>query len=228
MEKLQLREKEIFETLKEISKFKFTVIGGYAVNPYTIPRFSVDCDIVIKDKEELNKITKELDKNNYKKINIDKIDLPYQKYFLRYEKNIEKNISASFDILVSEVYDRGTKVSFDANWIFDNSKLIFLKGKTINKKLKIRTINIDALIVMKFISCRESDIRDIFMLAEKCNNMKWVKDEVSKRYNFSERFNKIKEKIISNDFRNNIQGVYGRVDDKTFEKYKKSVLNIAK
>ena len=51
MEKLQLREKEIFETLKKICKFKFVVIGGYAVNPYTIPRFSVDCDIVIKDED---------------------------------------------------------------------------------------------------------------------------------------------------------------------------------
>ena len=46
MEKLQLREKEIFETLKRINGIKFVVIGGYAVNPYTIPRFSVDCDLV--------------------------------------------------------------------------------------------------------------------------------------------------------------------------------------
>ena len=49
---LQLREKEIFETLKKMNNFKFVIIGGYAVNAYTLPRFSVDCDIVIKDKEE--------------------------------------------------------------------------------------------------------------------------------------------------------------------------------
>ena len=53
---LQLREKEIFETLKRMGKFKFVIIGGYAVNAYTLPRFSVDCDIVVKDKEELMEI----------------------------------------------------------------------------------------------------------------------------------------------------------------------------
>jgi hypothetical protein len=34
----------------------FVIIGGYAVNAYTLPRFSVDCDIVIKDENELRKI----------------------------------------------------------------------------------------------------------------------------------------------------------------------------
>ena len=56
MEQLQLREKEIFETLKNIKKNKFVIIGGYAVNAYTLPRFSVDCDILIKDHKELLKI----------------------------------------------------------------------------------------------------------------------------------------------------------------------------
>ena len=56
MELLQLREKEIFETLKKIKNCKFALIGGYAVNAYTLPRFSVDCDIVVKDEEELKEI----------------------------------------------------------------------------------------------------------------------------------------------------------------------------
>ena len=50
---LQLREKEIFETLKQLKKFKFIIIGGYSVNAYTLPMFSVDCDIVIRDKNKL-------------------------------------------------------------------------------------------------------------------------------------------------------------------------------
>lgn len=44
-----LREQEIFRILKEISECEFVLIGGYAVNAYALPRFSVDCDIVIKD-----------------------------------------------------------------------------------------------------------------------------------------------------------------------------------
>ena len=49
----QLREKEIFETLKKLKNQKFVLIGGYSVNAYAMPRFSVDCDIVIKDEIEL-------------------------------------------------------------------------------------------------------------------------------------------------------------------------------
>ena len=51
MDLLQIREKEIFETLKTISEFNFVLIGGYAVNAYALPRFSVDCDIVLRDKK---------------------------------------------------------------------------------------------------------------------------------------------------------------------------------
>ncbi len=53
---LSMREKEIFETLKSLKSCNFVIIGGYSVNAYALPRFSVDCDIVIKDKSELEKI----------------------------------------------------------------------------------------------------------------------------------------------------------------------------
>jgi len=60
MELLQLREKEAFETLNKIKNCRFVLIGGYAVNAYTLPRFSVDCDIVVEGKTAADKITKEL------------------------------------------------------------------------------------------------------------------------------------------------------------------------
>ena len=62
MDLLQLREGEIFETLKKIRNFNFVLIGGYAVNCYTLPRFSVDCDIVVDNAEEAAKIGKEIEK----------------------------------------------------------------------------------------------------------------------------------------------------------------------
>lgn len=49
MDMLQIREKEVFDTLKKIRECRFVLIGGYAVNAYTLPRFSVDCDIVVED-----------------------------------------------------------------------------------------------------------------------------------------------------------------------------------
>mgnify|MGYP001607941002 CR=1 FL=1 len=228
MEKLQLREKEIFETLKKLKGIKLVMIGGYAVNPYAIPRFSVDCDLVLKEENELKKLSKKLEENDYVKKPTPKIDLPYHGDFIRYEKNVIKDIDASFDILFKEVFGRDNKVSFNAEWIFKNSSLILLKGKTITDKIKLRVINIDALIVMKFISCRGTDIRDIFMLITKAKDLKWIKNEIVERYDFNDRFKRIKDKIISKDFRNSLQGVYGKVDDKTFERYKKALLDIEK
>ena len=226
MEKLQLREKEIFETLKNLKNIDFVIIGGYAVNPYTLPRFSVDCDLVLKDENELKKLCRELEKNNYIKINTPKADLPYHGDFLRYEKNIVKNMDAGFDILFKEVFGRKDKISFHADWIFNNSSLILLKGKTMTDKIKLRVINIDALIAMKFISCRLTDIRDVFMLIMKAKDLKWIKNEILKMTNFNEKFKIIKDKITSNEFRNGLQGVYGKIDDKTFESYKNLLLKL--
>ena len=226
MEKLQLREKDIFETLKKLKNINFVIIGGYAVNPYTLPRFSVDCDLVLKDENELKKLSKKLEQNNYIKIDAQKADLPYHGDFLRYEKNIVKNIDAGFDILFKEVFGRKDKISFSADWIFNNSSLVLLKGKTITDKMKLKVINIDALIAMKFISCRLTDIRDVFMLITKAKDLKWIKNEIIKKTNFDEKFKIIKDKVTSNGFRNGLQGVYGKIDDKTFEIYKKHLLEL--
>src|SRR3989338_1834036 len=162
MDLLQLREKGMFETLDKIRNFKFAVIGGYAVNAYTLPRFSVDCDIVLENDIEAKRIGKELEKFGYKRKGAETEQ--YDGKFVRYEKEIQKNFRVSMDILVSNVFDRNTKADFSAKWVFENSAARLVKGKTIPEKLRLRVISIDALIVMKFISCRTVDIRDIFML----------------------------------------------------------------
>ncbi|HLC86640.1 MAG TPA: nucleotidyl transferase AbiEii/AbiGii toxin family protein [Candidatus Nanoarchaeia archaeon] len=228
MNQLQLREKEIFETLKAIKDFEFVVIGGYAVNAYALPRFSVDCDIVIKDDESLKGITNELSKLGYKEADKASNDIPYHGKFFRYEKTVIENFKVSIDILFEEVLDRQTNAVFNAEWIFDNSKINNLKGKTITEKLKIRIINLSALIVMKIISCRSTDIRDIFMLTIKAKDIEWIKKEISFRYDFKDRFDKIEEKITSDKFRNDLQGVHGYIEQKTFDKHKKAVLKIDK
>ena len=48
MDRMQLRETEIFRVLKRLGEIEFVLIGGYAVNSYALPRFSEDCDIVIR------------------------------------------------------------------------------------------------------------------------------------------------------------------------------------
>src|SRR3989338_9201899 len=172
MEQLQLREKEIFNTLKKIKKSNFVIIGGYAVNAYTLPRFSVDCDIVIKDRKELEKVEESLLDLGYRKEKNYSDKVSYGGNFERYEKELGNNFKVSVDILISEVFDRQTKAKFSADWVFGNSSLRNLQGKTISEQLKLRIINVDALFVMKLISCRQTDIRDIFLLINS-KDKKW-------------------------------------------------------
>lgn len=226
MEQLQLREKEIFETLKKLKKFSFVIIGGYAANCYALPRFSVDCDIVIKNNKEAAKICKELEKLSYNKEKSGKTDAPHHGGFIRYEKEIGSNFKVGMDILIEYVLDRQTNATFSADWVFENSDLRLLKGKTIIEQLKLRVINSDALFAMKFVTGRTSDIRDVFMLALKVENFEWAKEEISKRYDFRESFEKIKSKITSPKFKDNLQGVFGFIDEKLFERHKKALLGI--
>ncbi|MBI1935342.1 hypothetical protein HYS31_02775 [Candidatus Woesearchaeota archaeon] len=209
MDLLQLRENEIFEALKKIKNCIFVVIGGYAV----------------EGKAEAAKIGKELIKINYVR-STDTDLVQYHEEFLKYEKTIMKNFKVSVDILIANVSDRLTKGIFSAEWVFRNSAVRALKGKTIQEELKLRIINMDALLAMKFVSCRNADIRDVFMLMPQAKDAGWIKSEVSERCEFKGRFQKIKDKITSIEFKNNLQGVYGYVDSKVFEKHKKAVLGI--
>ena len=79
---------------------------------------------------------------------------------------------------------------------------------------------------MKFISCRHPDVRDVFMLMPQAKDLKWIKEEISKRYDFRDRFEKIKDQITSTHFKDNLQGVYGYIDMNVFEKHKKAVLEL--
>lgn len=225
MDQLQLREKEVFETLKKIKTHRFVVIGGYAVNAYTLPRFSVDCDIVIENNLEAKKIEKSLKKSGYKKEE-NNAAASYYGNFARYGKAVIRNFRVSFDLMISNVVDRNTKASFSSKWVFENSEIRLLRGKTISEDLKLRIVNLDTLIVMKFASCRNTDIRDIFMLIPQAKDISWIKEEVSKRYDFKDRFNKVKDKITSAKFKDNLQGVYGYIDKNLFEKHKKGVLDM--
>lgn len=226
MEQLQLREKEIFETLKKVRKNSFVIIGGYAVNAYTLPRFSADCDIVVKTHKELEKIEKFLLELDYHKEENYSNELPYHGNFERYEKNIRHNFKVSMDILTGEVLDRQTKAAFSADWIFDNSALRNLQGKTISEQIKLKIVNADALFTMKLISCRQTDIRDIFLLINSVKDKDWVKKEVSERYDFKDRLSKAINKINSKQFKDELQGVFGIVDNKIFNRNKSMIFEL--
>lgn len=222
-ELFSLREQEIFTVLKRLEQCDFVVIGGYAVNTYTLPRFSVDCDIVIRE-NELKKIEMVLSTNNYVKEK-QNADFPYSGSFLRYEKKLENNFSVNVDVLINAVTDKTTRAVFNAEWIFKNSENTLLRGKTITEELQARIIKIDALIVMKIISCRSTDIRDVFMMFPLLTNKEWIKSEVQERCDFTERMRRLTEKVTSKQFKDGLSGVYGYFDEKVFDKHKKALLS---
>jgi hypothetical protein len=226
VDQLQLREKEIFETLKKIKKSNFVVIGGYAVNAYTLPRFSVDCDIVIKNKDESDKIEDSLIELGYYKVKHSS-ETSYEGKFERYEKEIAPNFNVSVDILIGEILDRNTKAKFSAEWVFENSELRNLKGKTINEQLKLKIIDSEALFAMKMISCRKTDIRDMFLLINSVKDTDWIKKEVSERFDFKNRLSKLVKEISSKQFKDGLQGVFGVIDNKIFERNIKLVASLS-
>jgi len=222
---LTLREEEIFKALKELKNGDFVIIGGYAVNTYVLPRFSVDCDLVIKDENELKKIEKILLRMGYKKEKLPQ-EASYSGNFSRYEKKLDNNFAVSMDILIGKVTDRMTGAVFTTDWIFENSGIKILKGKTIAEELKMRIINLDALLVMKIISGRSTDIRDVFMMFPYAKDKAWIKSEIQARSDFQDRIIKIIEKISSKQFKDGLSGVYGYFDQKVFEKHKNAILSL--
>ncbi len=228
MNLLEIREKEIFSILKEIRNQKFVLIGGYAVNAYTLPRFSVDCDIVVEGEKNVESITRILISQGYEKKEADKTASGYYGAFFRYEKELAQHFKVSMDILMNAVLDRQTNAAFAASWVIENSSPYLLRGKTIFEEVTLQIITIDALIAMKCVSCRSTDIRDIFMLIVHAKNTQWIRDEVEKRTAFKDKASKIVEKVSSSTFKNNLQGVYGSIDEKIFEKHKKLILSFSK
>ncbi|MEK6971093.1 MAG: hypothetical protein AABW68_05430 [archaeon] len=225
MDALQRREKEIFDTLGAIRGHSFVVIGGYAVNAYTLPRFSVDCDIVTGNPDHAHQIGELLIRHGYTHEKTPPT-APYHGSFERYEKRIEKDFTVSMDILIGHVMDRQTDSIFSWEWIREHSAARLLRGKTIIEELKVDIIDIDALFVMKFICARATDIRDIFMLAPDIQEREWIKKEIIHRYDFDERLKWIKEKVQSKQFKDGLQGVYGIIHPRVFEKHRKALLEI--
>lgn len=215
----ELREKEILKTLYELRKFEFAIIGGYAVNAYAIPRFSVDCDLVVSDFLQAKKIKDRLEILGYQQEEKTHINTPYLGKFLRYEKKIEAGFKVSMDILIGKIVDRQSGASVDSSWVFTNSSFQLLKGKTFSENIKVQIPSIEALIIMKMLSCRETDIRDIFMMILEVKDFLFIEEEIANRTDFSERLARLKKRISSPQFKDNLQGVYGFFPEATFQKH---------
>lgn len=211
---IEERERKVLNELKRIPKESVILIGAYAVNSYVPPRFSIDCDLFVCGK--LRRVKKVLREDGFEETWSGKNITPYKGESYRFER---KNEMISFDLLVKEIMDRNTGVSISSSLVEKYSKERFTIGRASPIKIKMKIVDPEILFVMKFISCRKQDVRDLFMLSNlKLNNKliceiigeKCPDDVIKKNAEYISRM--IKDKR----FRDSLQGVFGAIPNETF------------
>lgn len=213
------REAMILETLREMPK-DVVLIGGYAVNAYVPPRFSIDCDLVVFDK--ISEISKILGNRGFEEA--EKGDIPHGEYirFVRRENKV------SFDLLHNSVFDRETGIVFEGELFKKYSKERVTVGRTNPIRISMRIADPELLFAMKFVSARRQDIRDIFMLSGIEVDWDLIKELIENKCGkelIKQRAKFIKTTITSKNYRESLQGAYGKIPDKAFENCSRSIIN---
>ncbi len=209
---LDARESIIIKTLQKLPREEVVLIGGYAVNAYVPPRFSIDCDLVaLGSSSKLELLLKE---DGFTKIA--EGDVSYDGY-VRYEM---KNVKVSFDLLKNSVVDRDTRIVFESELFKKHSAERTTVGRSVPTRIRIRIADPELLFAMKFVSARRQDIRDMFMLAganldwDLVTELLWAKCD---RKLMGERSRAIKRDVQSKTFRDSLHGPFGRIPKERFD-----------
>jgi hypothetical protein len=215
---LDAREGAVLETLNRLSKDNIVLIGGYAVNAYVPPRFSIDCDLVVLGSSDT--IETELRQDGFKKA--EEGDTSYGNY-MRYE--IEES-KVSFDLLVNSVVDRDTGVAFEGGLFKEHSAERTTVGRSVPTRIKMRIADPELLFAMKFVSGRKQDTRDIFMLAGAALDWNVVRELIFGKCDrdlIKEKIRSAMAVVNSKSYRDSLQGPYGKMPDKRFEACQKNL-----
>jgi len=216
------REAEAFRILKQINKIvsQAILVGGYALNAYSaFPRFSLDCDLTVVA-DDFRKLRDFLTKENFKEVE-SRVD------FARFEKKTGI-MKIGIDLFIDKIIDRQSGITFNFSDIVNESKVVELKAKS-NPSLKteFRTASPEILFVMKLASFRKQDIRDAFMLSSYALNKKGIQALFKKYFTsnlLEKRAKALKKMIESTEFRDSLQGVYGRLPDKFLQENRSRLL----
>lgn len=216
------REAETFRILniiKEITRHSI-LIGGCALNAYSaFPRFSLDCDLVVIA-DDYGKIRDFLINDGFKEIEV-KSD------FARFEKKV-RAMKTGVDLMIDKIVDRQSGITFDFADITSGSKLVELKAKS-NPSLKteFRIASPEILFLMKLASFQRQDIRDAFMLSSYTLDKERIQALIQKYLSsdlLKKRIKSLKKTIESREFRDSLQGVYGKLPEKFFKESKDRIL----
>ena len=162
---LVARETEILKLLRVIhgSRLSYTVIGGYAVDAYSpLPRYSTDCDVVIeeKDLEAFSGLLRENGFNVEQTIYKNVLEGLQTKNFVK----IVGDGTVTAELMVAGVKCRQTEAIWRATEIGGSSAE--MRIVCVDDSVTSRVASREMLIVLKLHSGRDTDHRDIVMLAE--------------------------------------------------------------
>lgn len=171
IEIMKRREQEIGRLLEFLSKKsagfkkpKLVLIGGYALRAFVpFSRYTRDCDFALKKENgwALDEIRKWLSKDT----NVESLEKRGDYGFLRCVKVFDKaSIRASLDFMEGKVVGRDEErqvVVIDEKFVED-SNLVNLK--VAEKEVEVFVPTYADYMILKIVSCRRSDVRDIAAL----------------------------------------------------------------
>jgi len=157
------RENEALAILEKMvnAGLEFTLIGGYAVAARGRHRYSVDCDIVVAELREFQKL---LERQGYRmEKNSNLFHDVYGAESCRFIKDIVGN-EVWVDVFVKSVVVRQTSASWSFEYLRRYSSLADVTGAQ-SEVRNVMVLEKEILIATKIHSARPQDIRDIVMLA---------------------------------------------------------------
>lgn len=184
-ELMNLREEEISKIIEQLSKQtggfdnpKLILIGGYALRAFTsFSRYTRDCDFVLKKSDgwNLDKIQKMLSKE----MSAETFEKRGSYGFLRCVKLLKAPAKISIDFMEGEVRGRTDKQ------VFCITEKFIQKAKKVTIAIAEKTFEMYVpdytdYLILKLLSARPSDIRDIATLIWKNGVSDNLKEEVKK------------------------------------------------
>lgn len=161
---LTAREAEVIRILGALysSSKRFAVVGGYAVNALASHRFSVDCDVVVSDREAKS-LVRVLKEEGYGEESGRQFGGMRGAKSMVFAKLIGGN-PVSVDLFVNAIICRQTDGRWHCELIIRNSSELKVVGATDSTPCLVPRREL--LIAMKLHSGRDTDLRDIVMLDE--------------------------------------------------------------
>lgn len=169
---MKKREEQILETISHISKKtdsfkkpKLMLIGGYALRAFIkFSRYTRDCDFIVKKKDgwHLDDLSKILPKD-WRVKDLEKRDQYGFMRCIKFTKYDETRIKVSIDFMEGEIRGRKKKerISIDEKMI-QNSEPVSIP--IADERVEVLIPDYTDYFIMKVISYRASDIRDIASL----------------------------------------------------------------